>query len=198
MNTQFDALGVYWKSGLESSLLGWMTGVYPERIKRDLLRTRSEIPLWQAGQLRPLDITEVASLHDRPTTDHDRFKQSVQRWDSSKDEWDNRIYKNNALHITIIAPESIIWSLTDIELADFHLEFDVNHIAGPVLNSNGLIFRLTDEDNFYYFAISSDGYYALFKVVENEWSYLVDWTRTDAIKTREGKRSRLGGHSGER
>jgi hypothetical protein len=43
--------------------------------------------------------------------------------------------------------------------------------------------RKRDDSNYYLFAVTGNGYYAVVKYVKGEWQALVDWTRTSAIKT---------------
>jgi pectate lyase len=47
---------------------------------------------------------------------------------------------------------------------DVQVEADATRLAGPSQNLFGLVCRSGDADNFYFFAISSDGYYGLGKV----------------------------------
>ena len=65
-------------------------------------------------------------------------------------------------------------------------------VAGPLNNEFGVIFRLGDENNFYFYSLSSDGYYHLRKLVDGEWETLIDWTESTAINTGEASANVLG------
>ena len=51
--------------------------------------------------------------------------------------------------------------------------------------------RFVDNDNYYYFGISSEGTFSFWRVVAGEWTKLVDWTKSDAIMTADGDTNRL-------
>jgi hypothetical protein len=48
------------------------------------------------------------------------------------------------------------------------IEVDATKVAGPDDNDFGVICRYQDENNFYFFEISSDGYYSVGKYKENQ------------------------------
>jgi len=86
----------------------------------------------------------------------------------------------------------LAWGRGDIEASDFYLEVDTAHVAGPLDNELGVLFRYVDGDNFYFFAISSDGFYKLQRLVDGEWEQIIKWTQSDAINTGEESENRLG------
>jgi hypothetical protein len=45
----------------------------------------------------------------------------------------------------------------------------------------GLLFRRLDRDNFYLFQINDDQYFTFELLSQNEWTTLIDWTKTSAI-----------------
>jgi hypothetical protein len=79
-----------------------------------------------------------------------------------------------------------------VELSDFYLEVETAHVAGPLDNEFGVLFRYVDSENFYLFSISSDGYYRLQKLVNDEWETLIRWRKSSAIKTGEASVNRIG------
>jgi hypothetical protein len=52
------------------------------------------------------------------------------------------------------------------------MEVDAMTAGGPLENRMGLICRMQDDANFYYFIISADGYYSIGKVKGGTWSLL--------------------------
>ncbi|MCR4406280.1 MAG: hypothetical protein NUW24_05070 [Anaerolineae bacterium] len=58
-------------------------------------------------------------------------------------------------------------------------------VAGPDVNSQGIAFRIQDYKNYYSFNVSSTGQYRIVKVVDNEWTNLVDWLFAPEINTGE-------------
>ena len=55
---------------------------------------------------------------------------------------------------------------------DAQVEADATRLAGPVQNMFGLVCRSSNPDNFTFFVISSDGYYALGKVKNGKTALL--------------------------
>lgn len=52
--------------------------------------------------------------------------------------------------------------------------------ADPVA-AVGLIFHYQDENNFYLYSITNDGFYALELLMNNQWITLIDWTPSELI-----------------
>lgn len=62
-------------------------------------------------------------------------------------------------------------------------------MAGPFDNQYGLLVRYVDRANFYAFWISSDGMYAVQKLLSDDWVDLVEWTESPVV--REGDRTNI-------
>ncbi|MCX6032024.1 MAG: hypothetical protein NT169_22350 [Chloroflexi bacterium] len=72
------------------------------------------------------------------------------------------------------------------DLADFAVEVDARWVSGPLDNEYGLLTRYQDaSDEFYLFAISSDGFYTIEKYQGGQWHDLVKWTEAEAVKQGE-------------
>lgn len=52
----------------------------------------------------------------------------------------------------------------------------------PADMSYGLVFRAQDWDNYYYFQLTTDGYFAVFALENNEWLNLLDFKSSDLIR----------------
>lgn len=73
-------------------------------------------------------------------------------------------YYQGTFRIVVASPNYDLWSLTGNAFDDVHVEVDAGRLGGPVENRIGLVCRFRDPGNFYFFVISSDGYYAVGKV----------------------------------
>ncbi len=60
-------------------------------------------------------------------------------------------------------PHTTIWANPGLQFTDTRTEVDALKAAGPDNNQFGIICRYEDADNFYFFLISSDGYYGIGK-----------------------------------
>lgn len=74
-------------------------------------------------------------------------------------------------------------------LDDFYIAVEGERLSGPQSTEYGLVFRQTDEDNFYSFGVSDEGQFGVFAMANGEWKHLQDWTQSTAIAT--GKVNRL-------
>lgn len=60
------------------------------------------------------------------------------------------------------------WSRPGLRFSDVHIEVDAAKLSGPDDNDYGIICRYVDDNNFYSFLISSDGYYGISKMKGGE------------------------------
>lgn len=96
---------------------------------------------------------------------------------------------DGALTLTVDAGDTGAFSAAAPVFGDFDLQAEARASAGPLDNSFGLIFRLqkggntrSDDDSFYLFLISSDGYYRVTRTLHgSDEEVLSDWIPSDAI-----------------
>lgn len=87
------------------------------------------------------------------------------------------------LHIEMIQAGSIAWSSrTKGTWADMVFEVDARQVAGSDHNDYGVMFRYQDAQNFYRFIITGESRYQVSKYVNGQWSTLVNWKSSSAIK----------------
>jgi hypothetical protein len=60
----------------------------------------------------------------------------------------------------------------DLTFMDVRIEVDAVKMAGPDLNDIGVICRYKDPSNFYFFSVSSDGYYGVSKVINGQEQWI--------------------------
>lgn len=79
-------------------------------------------------------------------------------------------------YLVSIKPANLdAWGLAGLDLNDMQIQAEARRAAGPPDNAFGLLCRFTrsgGRSNFYFFLISSDGYYAVGKVVQDKRTYL--------------------------
>jgi len=105
-------------------------------------------------------------------------------WLSEVTEQADKGYEGGEFRITVYQPEYSSWSYPDPprDFADFALEVDARRVSGPLDNEFGVLVRYQPQsDEFYLFAISSNGFYSVQKYQANEWQKLVEWTESAAI-----------------
>lgn len=135
---------------------------------------------------------QISEIRATFPTQTERFRQPDDRWDIDSDDEFELYYHVGAYYIYVGAADLVVWGASDIEADDFYLEVDAFHVNGPLDNQFGVIFRQVDADNFYFFAISSDGYYRLQKRVDGQWETLIPWTESDHIAIDEYSVNQIG------
>mgnify|MGYP000032389494 CR=1 FL=1 len=106
-------------------------------------------------------------------------------------------YVDGAYLIAVAAGNLDAWGLAGLDLDDAQIEAEARHLAGPLDNAFGVLCRYTrtgDQNNFYFFLVSSDGYYSAGKVVKDEYTYLNpagDFEPLAAVQTGPGAVNRL-------
>lgn len=113
-------------------------------------------------------------------------------WDVTTSDGVTRTVTGGAYRLRIDVADTLAWSSTQLEAADFYLEAATVLVDGPLNNEFGVIFRYQDDDNFYSYSISSDGYYRLDRKLDGEWTALASWTENSAINTGENSFNMLG------
>ncbi len=90
------------------------------------------------------------------------------------------------------APNETAVSLQGHPGDDFTWEVEAAPLSGPVCNGYGLIYRAQDSAHYYVFAVGSDGYYAVLRVIGDAETALVDWQQFPHIRrSRQANRLRV-------
>ncbi len=96
--------------------------------------------------------------------------------------------EDQALHIISDTVGGGPFSAANAHFADFDVQAQAQALAGPLDNAYGLIFRLQNkgndspsDDNYYLFLVSSDGYYQVRRVLDNDDRELSAWIPSDLV-----------------
>ncbi len=92
------------------------------------------------------------------------FSSTSSGWPSRTSEAGTMDYFAGAYRIQVNVPNYNLWAVAGHEYTDVRLEVDAGPLSGVLENRFGLICRHQDNQNFYFFVISADGYYGLGKV----------------------------------
>jgi hypothetical protein len=90
----------------------------------------------------------------------DDFSSRLSGWDQIKYEEGIMDYYSGGYRMHVDAPDLNLWATPHKDYADVRMEVDVGKLDGPDENRIGMICR-SDGSNYYFFMISSDGYYGL-------------------------------------
>jgi hypothetical protein len=81
-------------------------------------------------------------------------------------------YNAGGFRFYVREPNLNYWTTPGQNFSDVRIEVDALQYSGPQENRLGLICRYRDDLNYYFFVISTDGYYAIGKVKEGVQSLL--------------------------
>ncbi len=114
----------------------------------------------------------------------DDFSTGEHRWTSFANEGGVMGYDAGGFRFFIRDAGVNYWTTPGQNYNDARVDVDVLQYSGPLSNRMGLICRHQDDQNFYFFVISADGYYAIGKTKAGEQSLLGQEAMrySDAIK----------------
>ncbi len=100
---------------------------------------------------------------DRKSTFQDNFTDSDGGWGADQREEFDRGYEDGEYFIDLHQSNWFAWANPGTQFDDASVTVDAYLSSGSQDGHFGVLCRYKDEDNFYYFAISADGYYAIFQ-----------------------------------
>lgn len=98
----------------------------------------------------------------------DDFSDTSSGWDRVDVDDGITDYVDGVYRILVNTPSTDVWANPGLDFTDTVVEVEATKVGGPDDNDFGVICRYQNESNFYFFIISSDGYYGLGKVVDGE------------------------------
>ena len=96
------------------------------------------------------------------------FEEGDNGWDEVEEDTWSRGYDAGEYFIDLSQPNLFAWADVDTRFRDVDVETYAHLVSGPSDAHFGLICRYTNTKNFYYFAVTADGYYGIFKRVDGE------------------------------
>jgi hypothetical protein len=92
-------------------------------------------------------------------------------------------FEEGGYTVAVKARDTVVWTLARGRYDDVAVSVDTLALPDYGLSAAGVVFHYQDEQNFYLFQVSGDGYYMLELLVEDEFTTLIDWTQSDAIES---------------
>ena len=116
---------------------------------------------------------------------HEDFHDPGSGWDTWDEGFTTAKYRDGAYRLVINREDYMAWSypVDGDKFEDVAIEVDARQIEGSLDSSFGPIIRhQVDEEAYYWFQISADGYYSVEKKWQGEWILLQAWEASGAIK----------------
>ncbi len=148
-------------------------------------------PYCQASVGVPEELRQVSGTADWATLVFDGFTSNENNWlvGNQPGEYFAKLNRTIAdgryrweAHVSIASSITPAW-LMGYPISDFHLMVNCKHVRGSKAGSSwGVMFRIQDNHNYYWFRITDNQFFAISVVKDSQWLNLMDWTRTDTIK----------------
>lgn len=115
----------------------------------------------------------------------DRFGDPHSGWGSESREAFDRGYEEGEYFIEVYEPNWFAWATPGRRFDDVVVEVDARQLSGSPTGHFGLLCRYRSSRDFYYFAITGDGYYAILRVQDGELEVLTGagFLPTQAVQT---------------
>jgi hypothetical protein len=117
---------------------------------------------------------------DRGLPFFDDFSDPDPSWFTQSDEINIIEFARGGLRMFLDKPDYLTFTSVDLFVEDVVIDVDVQKIGGPNDNSFGVVCRQQGE-TYYYFEVTSDGYYKIARLVEDEYYEIVPWEETQVI-----------------
>jgi hypothetical protein len=116
-------------------------------------------------------ITSLVTQPGQPLY-HDDFSNPGSGWPQSSTADGSMGYEQGTYRMLVQSPLYDLQAVAGESFPDAQIEVDATLVSGPVYNRFGVICRHLDMKDFYFFAVSSDGYYAIGKIKDGVTSLL--------------------------
>jgi hypothetical protein len=97
---------------------------------------------------------------------------------NAEDSFARYAFVDGAYQMQVKQPERLAWSIVGGPYGDLRVSVESKITPDDPVAAIGLIFHYQDENNFYLYSITNDGFYALELLMNNQWITLIDWTRS--------------------
>lgn len=98
----------------------------------------------------------------------DDFSDPSSGWDRVRNDQGITDYDNGVYRIYVNDSNIDYWANPNLNFTDGIIKVDAVKVGGPDDNDYGIICRYQDAGNFYFFIISSDGYYGIGKMKDEQ------------------------------
>lgn len=116
----------------------------------------------------------------------DDFSDPSSGWDQVDVEDGITDYIDGAYRIYVNTKNTDVWSNPGLNFDDTQIEVEAKKVGGDDNNDFGLICRYKDTNNFYFFVISSDGYYGIGKILDGEQLLIGDESMPPSEEINQG------------
>jgi len=124
-----------------------------------------------------------------PQSRRDGFDDNSANWATFTDDRGHCIIQNSRFEIRSKKPSHLLYATTGDRYTDFSCKVNAFKLSGTDNNEFGVMFRMSDDQNYYRFSVSSDHHFKILKCVDGRQTVLQDWAEDRHIfgKDREDR-----------
>lgn len=107
-------------------------------------------------------------------------------WHLSADATANVAVQDGCLRVRVFEVGQVAWASAGRTYGDSRLTVEATQVSGPADNEYGVLVRMQDDQHFYAFSVSGDGYVRAARYNGASWIILgADWSPSDAVNQGE-------------
>jgi hypothetical protein len=113
----------------------------------------------------------------------DDFSDPLSGWPTIQNAQGEYSYQKDGYHIKVDDPSAVLFAKTNRQDEDISVDVNAKPVIAGTNGYYGLLCRMQDAQNFYYFVIQNDGAYMIGKYKNAEFQFLFSegWRHSDAI-----------------
>jgi hypothetical protein len=118
---------------------------------------------------------ELPTAAEAPSPDvlfEDDFDDPDSGWLRLRDDEGITDYEQGGYRIKVDKTDWFFWVEAGRTFTNVQIDIDATKLAGPDQNEFGVICRYVDEQNFYFLSITSDGFYGITKLINDEYEFI--------------------------
>lgn len=98
----------------------------------------------------------------------DDFSGNSNEWGTSSSDTGQVNFLYQGMDIKVNQANSMVWTVANKKFTDTTIDIDAVLLSGPSDDAYGVLCRYVDDDHFYSFIVTHDGYYGIFKMQDGQ------------------------------
>lgn len=118
----------------------------------------------------------------------DDFSAPWRGWESTPAQGSVTTFEEGVMRVVILGDATSVITVPGLDFGDVRIEADTLKQGGTNMNRIGLVCRYSDSQNYYFFIVSTDGFYGLGKVTDGAASLLgmTEMQRSEVVQPQGG------------
>jgi hypothetical protein len=115
----------------------------------------------------------------------DDFSDTSSGWEVGDYQTGSVGYQSGQYQVQSLGNGDTMWGIAGRDFSDVVIEVTAEQVSGPANDNNdyGVMCRIQENSDGYFLLISGDGFYAILKRSDDQFTSLVDWSPSDVINT---------------